>query len=224
MRLLLVEDEAKLAGFLRQGLEEENYAVDLAYDGQDGAYLAETTAYDLVILDLNLPKLSGLEVLRRIRHKKPNVPVLIMTAKSTVENRIEGLDCGADDYVVKPIFVSELAARIRALLRRGLRESFEMQIANLAMNTATRTVTRAGQKIELSSKEFALLEFLMRNAGRPVSRTSIIEHVWDLHFDSVTNVVDVYINYLRKKIDNGFSPHLIHTIRGFGYLLTDAGL
>ncbi len=224
MRLLLVEDEAKLAGFLRQGLEEENYAVDVAYDGQDGAYLAETTAYDLVILDLNLPKLSGLEVLRRIRHKKPNVPVLIMTAKSTVENRIEGLDCGADDYVVKPIFVSELAARIRALLRRGLRESFEMQIANLAMNTATRTVTRAGQKIELSSKEFALLEFLMRNAGRPVSRTSIIEHVWDLHFDSVTNVVDVYINYLRKKIDNGFSPHLIHTIRGFGYLLTDAGL
>lgn len=221
MRLLIVEDEAKLAGFMRQGLEEENYAVDLAADGKSGADLAEAIDYDLVILDLMLPKLSGLEVLHRMRQKKPNLPVLVLTAKGTVGDRIEGLDRGADDYLVKPVAFAELVARIRALLRRGVRESTEMRIADLTVDVATRTVTRRNQKVELSNKEFALLEFLIRNARRPVTRTMIIDHVWDMQFESVTNIVDVYINYLRKKIDNGFSPPLIRTVRGIGYVLSD---
>ena len=221
MRVLVVEDEKKVAHFIRRGLEQEHYAVDVAHDGEEGAYQAENYDYDLVILDLMLPKLSGLEVLQRLRAKKPTLPVLILTAKATVEDRVAGLDRGADDYLVKPFAFAELSARVRSLLRRGVREATEFQLADLKVDAVARQVTRAGRKIELSPKEFALLEFLLRNARRPVTRTMIIEHVWDMHFDSVTNVVDVYINYLRNKIDKGFSPRLIHTLRGVGYILTD---
>lgn len=221
MRILVVEDEQKVANFLRRGLEQEGYAVDVSHDGEEGEYLAENFDYDLVILDVMLPKRSGLEILRRLRESKPNLPILILTAKGTVEDRVAGLNRGADDYLVKPFAFAELSARVRALLRRGVRESVELQIADLKMDLTTRQVTRKGRKIELSAKELALLEYLLRNARRPVTRTMIIEHVWDIHFDSVSNVVDVYINYLRNKIDKGFSPRLIHTLRGVGYILTD---
>ncbi|HEV8524849.1 MAG TPA: response regulator transcription factor [Terriglobales bacterium] len=221
MRILVVEDEKKVAAFIRRGLEQEHYAVDVAADGESGAHLGESIDYDLVVLDLMLPKLSGTEVLRRLRGKKPTLPVLVLTAKGAVEDRVAGLDLGADDYLVKPFAFAELSARVRVLLRRGKREATELRMADLRLDTATRRVSRARRKIELSSKEFALLEFLLRNARRPVTRTMIIEHVWDIHFDSVTNVVDVYVNYLRNKIDKGFSPQLIHTVRGVGYILTD---
>jgi heavy metal response regulator len=221
MRILIVEDDKKVASFLRRGLSEESYAVDVALDGETGAHQAESFDYDAVILDLMLPRLSGAEVLQRMRAKKPDLPVLLLTAKGSVEDRVAGLNLGADDYLVKPFAFAELSARLRALLRRGSRESTRLQLADLSVDLTTRTVTRAGRKLELSSKEFALLEFLLRNAGRPVTRTMIIEHVWDLHFDSLTNVVDVYINYLRNKIDKSFSHPLIHTVRGVGYMLTD---
>jgi DNA-binding response OmpR family regulator len=221
MRLLVVEDEKKLASFIRHGLEEEHYAVDLAYDGKSGTDLAMRVDYDLVVLDLMLPVISGLDLLRTIRKKKPTLPVLVLTAKSSVQDRVTGLDRGADDYMVKPFAFPELSARIRALLRRGTREPTEFQVADLTLDVTSRSVTRAGRKIELSVKEFALLEFLMRNARRAVTRTMIVEHVWDIHFDSITNVVEVYINYLRNKIDREFSPPLIRTVRGVGYKLTD---
>jgi heavy metal response regulator len=221
MRILVVEDDKKVASFLRRGLSEESYAVDVAHDGETGTHQAENFDYDAVILDLMLPRLSGAEVLQRMRAKKPDLPVLLLTAKGSVEDRVAGLNLGADDYLVKPFAFAELSARLRALLRRGSRESTRLQLADLSVDLTTRTVTRAGRKLELSSKEFALLEFLLRNAGRPVTRTMIIEHVWDLHFDSLTNVVDVYINYLRNKIDKSFSHPLIHTVRGVGYMLTD---
>jgi DNA-binding response OmpR family regulator len=222
MRFLVVEDERKVASFIRNGFEEEHYAVDTAHDGVEGTQLAERFDYDLMVLDLMLPKKPGLEVLRDVRQKKPRLPVLILTAKAAVEDRVEALDCGADDYLVKPFAFAELAARARALLRRGKQEITEYRIADLTLNVHQRTVTRAGHNIELSSKEFALLEFLLSHARRPVTRTSIIEHVWDIHFESVTNVVDVTVNRLRSKIDKGFSPPLIHTIKGVGYILTDA--
>jgi heavy metal response regulator len=221
MRILVVEDDVKVANFLRRGLSEESYAVDVAHDGETGAHQAENFDYDAVILDLMLPKLSGAEALKQLRAKKPELPVLLLTAKGSVEDRVAGLNLGADDYLVKPFAFAELSARLRALLRRGTRESTRLQIADLTVDLTTRTVTRAGRKLELSSKEFALLEFLLRNARRPVTRTMIIEHVWDLHFDSLTNVVDVYINYLRNKVDKNFSMPLIHTVRGVGYMLTD---
>ena len=221
MRILVVEDDKKVADFIRRGLQQESYAVDVANDGEDGAYLAKTFDYDLVILDLMLPKVNGFSVLKHIRETKPNLSVLVLTAKGTVEDRVAGLDHGADDYLVKPFAFAELSARVRALLRRGTAETVELQVADLKMDTATRQVTRRGKRIELSPKESALLEFLLRNARRPVTRTMIIEHVWDMNFDSLSNVVDVYINYLRNKIDKGFSPPLIRTLRGVGYTLTD---
>jgi two-component system copper resistance phosphate regulon response regulator CusR len=221
MRILVVEDEKKVAEFIQRGLREENYAVDIAREGEDGAYLASSFDYDLVVLDLMLPKLAGLEVLQRIRAAKPSLPVLVLTAKTTVEDRVAGLDRGADDYLVKPFAFAELSARVRALLRRGTTEAVELQIADLKMDSASRQVTRRGRRIDLSPKEFALLEFLLRHARRPVTRTMIIEHVWDMNFDSMSNVVDVYINYLRNKIDRGFSPPLIRTLRGVGYMLSD---
>jgi len=221
MRILVVEDEKKVAEFVRRGLQQESFAVDVAHEGEDGAYLAQTFDYDLVILDLMLPKLDGLEVLRRIRAAKPSLPVLVLTAKATVEDRVTGLDHGADDYLVKPFAFAELSARVRALLRRGASEAVELQLADLKLDTTAHQVTRRGRKIDLSPKEFALLEFLLRHARRPVTRTMIIEHVWDMNFDSLSNVVDVYINYLRNKIDRGFTPPLIRTLRGVGYMLTD---
>jgi DNA-binding response OmpR family regulator len=221
MRVLVIEDDVKVADFIRRGLEQENYAVDVARDGEEGAYHGATHEYDVVILDLMLPKLPGMEVLRRIREKKPATRVLILTARGAMEDRVKGLDSGADDYLVKPFAFAELTARVRALLRRGIQEDTRLHIADLEMDTATRRVTRGGEPVELKPKEFALLEFLLRNAGRPVTRTMIIEHVWDVHFDAVSNVVDVHINSLRNKVDRDFSSPLIHTVRGVGYVLTD---
>lgn len=221
MRVLVVEDETKVADFLRRGLQQEGYAVDVAHEGEEGAYYAENFDYDVVILDWMLPKLSGIEALRRIRHQKPSLPVLMLTAKGEVQDRVIGLDSGASDYLVKPFAFAELSARVRALLRRGAQEGTRLRLANLEMDTTARRVTRAGKKIDLKPKEFALLEFLLRNAHRTVTRTMIIEHVWDIHFDAISNVVDVHINSLRNKIDRGFEPPLIHTQRGVGYVLTD---
>lgn len=221
MRILIIEDELKVAVFVRKGLEQEGYAVDVAHDGEEGLYQAENFDYDAMILDVMLPKVSGLEVLKKIRQRNLSLPVLILTAKGSVEEKVAGLDSGANDYLVKPFAFAELSARVRVLLRRGAQESTTLKLADLEMNTATRSVKRAGQKIDLKLKEFSLLEFLLRNAGRAVTRTMIIEHVWDIHFDSVSNVVDVHINTLRNKIDRGFSPTLIHTVRGVGYVLSE---
>jgi DNA-binding response OmpR family regulator len=221
MRILIIEDELKVAAFIQKGLEQEGYAVDVAHDGEEGAYQAENFEYDAVIVDLMLPKLSGLEILKRIRARDLQLPVLILSARGAVEDKVAGLDSGANDYLVKPFAFAELSARIRVLLRRGAQESTTLKLADLEMNIATRAVTRAGRKIDLKLKEFSLLEFLLRNARRTVTRTMIIEHVWDIHFDSVSNVVDVHINTLRNKIDREFPTQLIHTIRGVGYMLTD---
>jgi two-component system, OmpR family, copper resistance phosphate regulon response regulator CusR len=221
MRILVIEDEKKVASFIKKGLQQEGYAADTAYDGAEATHMVAAFDYDLAILDLMLPKRPGLEVLREIRLKKPKLPVLVLTAKGAVDDKVAGLDAGADDYLIKPFAFAELSARIRALLRRGAQETPKLRIADLEMDTASRQVRRAGQPIDLKLKEYALLEFLLRNAHRPVTRTMIVEHVWDIHFDSISNVVDVHINSLRNKIDRGFEPQLIHTIRGVGYMLSD---
>ena len=221
MRVLIVEDDKKVAAFIAKGLDQECYAVDVAHDGAEGAAMSVESDYDILILDLMLPTMTGLQVLQQARKRKSRLPVLVLTARDAVEDLVAALDAGADDYLVKPFIFAELAARVRALLRRGDRSLAAYRIADLTLDVAHRTVSRAGQKIELSSKEFALLEYLLRHARRAVTRTSIIEHVWDIHFDSVSNVVDVYVKYLRDKIDKNFSPPLIRTIRGVGYMLTD---
>jgi len=221
MRILVVEDEKKVASFIKKGLQQEGYAADTVYDGQEAIQNATAFDYDLVILDLMLPTRSGLDVLREIRSKKTTLPVLVLTAKGAIEDKVAGLDAGADDYLIKPFAFADLSARIRALLRRGTQENTRLRIADLEMDNAARQVRRAGQVIDLKMKEYALLEFLLRNAYRAVTRTMIVEHVWDIHFDSVSNVVDVHINSLRNKIDKGFQPPLIHTVRGVGYMLSD---
>jgi len=221
MRILIVEDEKKVASFIKKGLQQEGYAADTVHDGARAVENAALFEYDLLILDLMLPTKSGLEVLREIRMKRPKLPVLVLTAKGNVDDKVAGLDAGADDYLIKPFAFAELSARIRALLRRGTQESSRLRLADLEMDTAARQVRRAGQTIDLKLKEYALLEFLLRNVHRPVTRTMIVEHVWDIHFDSVSNVVDVHINSLRNKIDKGFPRPLIHTVRGVGYMLSD---
>ena len=221
MRILVVEDDRKVATFIRRGLEEEGYAVDVLHDGAAVGEQAHCIEYDAAVLDLMLPGRSGFQVLRDIRAEKAELPVLILTAKSSLEERVTGLDSGADDYMVKPFALAELSARLRALLRRGKPRETRLNIADLEMDIARRTVTRGGRRIDLRPKEYALLEYLMRNSDRPVTRSLIIEHVWDLHFDSISNVVEVHINSLRHKIDREFSPPLIHTVRGVGYMLTD---
>jgi DNA-binding response OmpR family regulator len=221
MRILVIEDDPKIASFIRRGLMQEHYAVDTAGDGSEGASLAEDPAYDLVIVDLMLPKITGIQVIHRIRQKQPRLPILVLTARDSVKDIVAALDAGADDYLKKPFDFAELTARLRALLRRGDSTVTEYRVADLVLDPASRTVTRAGRKINLSAKEFALLEFLLHHARQTVTRTSIIEHVWDMHFDTFTNVVDVYVNYLRNKVDKHFSPRLIHTVRGVGYVLTD---
>lgn len=225
MRILIVEDEPKVASFIRRALEEERYAVDVCSDGIQGRDLASEVNYDLIILDLMLPGLSGLDVLKELRGGRVKTPILILTARSEVDQRVNGLDAGADDYLTKPFAIEELLARARALLRRaGGEPSGTLQVDDLILNPVTHDVTRGGQRIDLTSKEYALLEYMMRNAGRVLTRTMISEHVWNLDFDTFTNVIDVYIRYLRNKIDRGRTNGLIHTVRGSGYTLkaTDA--
>jgi two-component system copper resistance phosphate regulon response regulator CusR len=221
MRILVVEDDRKVASFIQVGLEQEAYAVDVLDDGASAGEQAASIDYDAVVLDLMLPGRSGFQVLRDIRARKADLPVLILTAKDSLEDRVAGLDSGADDYMVKPFALAELSARLRALLRRGKPRETKLRLADLEMDSARRVVTRAGRVIDLKPKEYALLEFLLRNSERAVTRSLIIEHVWDIHFDSVSNVVEVHINSLRNKIDRGFASPLIHTIRGVGYILTD---
>src|SRR5579864_5004563 len=221
MRIMVAEDDAALAKFVSQGLEAEHYTVDVVPDGERARTAANDFNYDMVILDLNLPSLDGISVLRQLRLKKPTLPVLVLTQRTRVEDRVQCLDTGADDYLGKPFSFSELLARIRALLRRShLPSESVLEVDDLKVDRVERRVERAGRRIELTAKEFALLEYLMRNAGRRVTRAMIIEHVWNLTFDTTTNVVDVYINYLRRKVDDGHPVKLIHTVRGVGYELS----
>jgi len=221
MRVLIAEDDEALARFVRQGLEGEHYAVDVVADGEQARVAAADNDYDVVILDLNLPKLDGVNVLRQVRLKKPSLPVLVLTQRTRVEDRVQCLDLGADDYLGKPFSFSELSARIRALVRRShLPSESVLAVADLKLDRVERRVERAGRRIDLTTREFALLDYLMRNAGRRVTRSMIIEHVWNLTFDTTTNVVDVYINYLRRKVDDGHPTKLIHTVRGVGYELS----
>lgn len=220
MRVLVVEDDSKLASVLRQGLKEQGFAVDVAGDGTVGLKLALTTQYDAVLLDLMLPGQDGLEVLREIRRHGRAVPVLILTARSSVDDRVLGLDLGADDYLSKPFDMKELFARLRAITRRPLIEpSTILRVADLELDPARREVRRQGTRIDLTTKEFTLLEYLMRKKGMVVTRAMILDHVWDMDYHGGSNLVEVYINYLRRKIDQSFGPKLIHTVRGAGYVL-----
>ncbi|MFQ5716741.1 MAG: heavy metal response regulator transcription factor [Nitrospinales bacterium] len=222
MRILIIEDEKKVARFVKRGLEEETYAVDAAYDGEEGLYLAKETPYDLIILDIMLPKIDGLEVLARLRKNHIDTPVLLLTAKASVEDRVEGLNQGADDYLTKPFAFSELLARVRVLLRRGKTEvQTVLKISGLTLDLLSHKVKRNDQEIELTGKEYSLLEYFMRNQGKVLTRTMIAEHVWDYNFDTFTNVIDVFINHLRKKIDKNHSPKLLHTLRGVGYVMKE---
>ncbi|NSW85093.1 MAG: response regulator transcription factor [Syntrophobacteraceae bacterium] len=220
MRLLVVEDERKVSSFIRRGLEEEGYAVDTALDGKSGLDMALDAVHDLIILDVQLPGLDGIRVLQSLRGAGVSTPVLLLTVRAAIEDKVLGLDAGADDYLTKPFAFQELVARVRALLRRGTEGNRPtLQVLDLTLDPATRKVTRGGRQIELTPREFALLDYFMRNPGRVLTRTMIAEHVWDYDFDSMTNIIDVYVNYLRKKIDSGEEPKLIHTVRGAGYVL-----
>src|SRR5918997_3105892 len=219
MRFLVVEDEKRIADFLERGLESAGYAVDVAADGRAALDLVHNTDYDLIILDMMLPDMDGLRVLEKIRNRKASPPVLILSARGTVEDRVKGLEMGADDYLVKPFAFVELLARVRVLLRRGAPMPERLQIGDLVLDCIRRRVTRNGEAIELAPKEFSILEYLMRNRGRPLSRTMIVEHVWDMDYDGLTNIVDVYIRHLRSKIDDKWPNKLIHTVRGIGYML-----
>ncbi|MBY0495801.1 MAG: response regulator transcription factor [Cyanobacteria bacterium] len=221
MRVLVVEDETKVASFIQSALEQEGYAVDVLPDGDDAGAQAAIIDYDCVVLDLMLPGRSGFQVLRDIRAKKPELPVIILSAQASAEERVAGLNATADDYMAKPFVVAELSARIRALLRRGKPRETRLRVGDLEIDMVRRRVTRGGRNIELKPKEYALLEFLAHHIDRPMTRSHIIEHVWDIHFDSISNVVEVHINSLRNKIDKGAASPLIHTVRGVGYMLTD---
>jgi DNA-binding response OmpR family regulator len=221
MRILIAEDDDALARFIRQGLEAENYSIEVVSDGEQARHAAMEQDFDLVILDLNLPTIDGIGVLRHLRLKKPSIPVLVLTQRTRVEDRVECLDTGADDYLGKPFSFSELSARIRALVRRAhLPSESVLRTADLKLDRVSRLVERSGRRIDLTTKEFSLLEYLMINTGRRITRSMILEHVWNLTFDTTTNVVDVYINYLRRKVDDGYPVKLIHTVRGVGYELS----
>ena len=222
MKILVVEDEERVAHFIQKGLKEEGHAVDVSYDGEDGEFLAEINDYDLIILDLMLPKKNGIVVCRELRASGVATPVLMLTARDSIEDKVRGLDAGADDYLAKPFAFEELLARVRALLRRQSdNKSPILKLADLELDPISRRVTRSGEAIRLTTKEYALLEYLMRNPGKVLSRTLIGEHVWDMNFDPESNVIDVYVSHLRAKIDKGFEPPLLHTLRGQGYLLSD---
>ena len=219
MRVLIVEDEKRIQDFLSRGLESAGYAVDVAMDGNTGVEMVHATEYDLIILDLNLPDIDGLQVLQKIRNRKSSPPVLILSARDTVDDRVKGLELGADDYLVKPFAFVEMLARVRALLRRGQPTPERLQVGDLQLDCIRRKVLRSNENIELAPKEFSILEYMMRNRSRPLSRTMIVEHVWDMDYDGLTNIVDVYIRHLRSKIDDKFETKMIHTVRGIGYML-----
>ena len=220
MRILIIEDEVKIAQFIKRGLKEEGYAVDVANDGEEGHFLLSSNEYDAIILDLMLPKIDGLTLCRTLRKEDNQTPIIMLTAKDTVKDKVKGLDSGADDYLPKPFAFEELLARLRVLLRKkDSRVQTQLKVGDLSLDLLTHKVTRGDREIDLTVKEYALLEYLMRNAGNIVTRTMISEHVWDINFDTFTNVIDVYINYLRNKIDSGFADKMIHTVRGKGYFL-----
>ncbi len=220
MRILVVEDERELADVLKRGLEEHGYAVDLAFDGDDGLALAEMEPYDLVVLDVMLPGRDGFDVCRRLRAQGRNMPVLMLTARDAVDDRVTGLDSGADDYLTKPFAFQQLLARVRALLRRqSVSRDPLLRAGDLEINTVTHEVHRGGRPIELTSKEYAILEYFARSPNRVLTRNQIAEHVWDFDFVAMSNVVDVYVRYLRRKLDDDHEPRLLHTIRGTGYQL-----
>jgi len=221
MQILIIEDEKKIANFLRRGLIEERYAVDIAFDGEEALYKYDINEYDLIIIDLMIPKIDGLTVCQKIRNNNPNIPILILTAKDSIEDKIKGLDSGADDYMTKPFSFSELSARIRALLRRGNKaDPTILIIDDLVLNPATKVVTRRNKIIDLTAREYSLLEYFMRNQNIVLTKTKILEHVWDYSYEGLSNVVETYVKYLRKKLRvDGKAKELIHTIRGLGYIL-----
>jgi two-component system OmpR family response regulator len=221
LRILIVEDDQKITSFLIRGLRQAGFAVDHASNGVDGLELALAEPYDVAVVDIMLPKLDGLALIDRLRHDKVMTPVIILSAKRSVDDRVKGLHSGSDDYLTKPFALSELVARIHALLRRasGVADSTRLTVGDLVVDLLTRDVIRSGKRLELQSREFSLLEYLMRNAGRPVSKTMILQHVWNFDFDPQTNVVEVLVSRLRSKVDTEFSEKMVHTVRGVGYVL-----
>jgi len=222
MKILLVEDEERLASFIRKGMSAEGYEVEVAFDGRTGLSLFRRDIYDIILLDVNLPQMNGFELCRVIRSENEAVPVLMLTALDSMADKSDGFNAGADDYLAKPFEFQELLLRVRALTRRsGFRQKQILRLADLELNLDTKTVTRAGKRIDLTTREYALMEYMMLNKGKIISRVDISERVWGLNFDTNTNVIDVYISYLRKKIDKDFSPKLLHTIVGMGYVLRE---
>ncbi len=220
MKILVVEDEKKVGAFIKKGLEEDRYSVEVAFDGDKGEELASQGSFDLIILDILMPKKDGLTMLKELRAKQITTPVLVITAKGSVEDKVKGLDTGADDYLVKPFAIAELLARVRSLLRRGGTEkTTSLTVADLTLDLVSHKATRGENLIELTGKEYTLLEYFMRNTNKVLSRTIISEHIWNYNFDTGTNIIDVYINHLRNKIDGEFEKKLIHTVRGVGYMM-----
>ena len=220
MRILVVEDEKRIADFIARGLKEEHYAVDIAYDGEQGLYLADINPYDLMIFDIMLPKHNGVEMCRQLRSKKINTPILMLTARASVKDKVTGLNAGADDYLTKPFSFEELLARVKVLLRRPTtNKTSVLKVADLELNQLNHEAKRANKTIILTAKEFGLLEFFMLNSDQVISRSMISEHVWNEEFDSMSNIIDVHVRNLRTKIDDGFKKKLIHTLRGSGYML-----
>jgi heavy metal response regulator len=222
MRILIVEDELKIAHFIKRGLKEEGFWVDVAADGEAGHFSATTQEYDLIVLDLMLPKMDGITLCRKLREENITIPILILTVKDSIQDKVQGLDSGADDYLTKPFAFEEFLARIRALLRKKeSRTATRLKAADLELDLLSHKVWRGDQELTLTAKEYALLEYLMRNQGTVITRTMISEHVWDINFDTSTNIIDVYLHHLRDKVDQDFPKKLIHTIRGRGYCLKE---